>query len=178
MIIHKKPVDRPSKKQLIEVMDDTNRPLAVLSRDATHRQLLRHRSVQVLIFSPDNKIYLQKRDGKKEFFPGRWDVSVRTHPHVGESVYEAAIRALKEELNFETDTLTHLRDLQSCPETGFENVTLFTIPKNTQAISPNPKTVSEGYYYSREELTCLVKEFKELLTPNLVTLWEAGLLST
>ncbi len=177
MIISKKTSVKPTKDQLVEIMDDDNRPLAVLSKDTVHRQLLRHRSVQILIFNPEKKIYLQKRNNMMQFFPGRWDVSARTHPHVGESTYSAAIRTLREELNLKTDNLVRVRELEACPATGFEQITIFSISKNVQPITPNPDNVSEGYYYSREELTCLIKEFRELLTPNLVTLWEAGLLS-
>ena len=70
---------------LVEVIDRNNRPLAVLSKRSVHRQLLMHRSVQVLVFNPEKKIFLQKRNPNKLFFPGRWDISARTHPRAGES---------------------------------------------------------------------------------------------
>lgn len=162
---------------LVEVVDDQNRPLAVLPKDLAHRQFLKHRSIQVLIFNNEKKLYLQKRDKRKRFFPGRWDISARTHPRVGESSEDAAIRILKDKLQLEIDTPQFVRTLPACAETGYENVTIFSVLRNTQAIVPNSKDVSEGYYFSREELTCLVKEFRELLTPNLVTLWETGLLT-
>lgn len=176
MIFNKKISKRPEDSRLVEVMDDHNRPLAVLPKDLVHRQLLRHRSVQVIVFNPEKKIYLQKRNKSKQFFPGRWDVSARTHPHVGEATQDAALRILYEELQLEAEHPLLTRTLPSCPETGFENVSIYVVARNTQPINPNMDEVSEGYYFSREELTCLVKEFKELLTPNLVTLWEAGLL--
>ena len=94
MIFNKKISKRPEDSRLVEVMDDHNRPLAVLPKDLVHRQLLRHRSVQVIVFNPEKKIYLQKRNNSKQFFPGRWDVSARTHPHVGEATQDAALRIL------------------------------------------------------------------------------------
>lgn len=176
MIFNKKSPARIDPARFIEVVDDANRPLAVLSRDMAHRQLLRHRSAQVLVFNADKKIYLQKRNMDKRFFPGRWDVSARTHLHVGEAAGDAATRALREELRLEVDAPQFVRALPACAETGFEHVTIFAVSRNTQPITPNSDEVCEGYYFSREELTCLIKEFRELLTPNLVTLWEAGLL--
>ena len=164
-------------EQSIEVIDSDNRPLAILSKRLVHRQLLRHRSVQVMVFNPERKIYLQKRNPQKQFFPGRWDISARTHPRAGESTYDAALRTLEHELNLEVEHPVLIRELPAGPVTGFEQVSLYAVHKNTQAITPNSEEVSEGYYYSQEELTCLVKEFKELLTPNLVVLWESGLLS-
>lgn len=176
MIFTKKSPARIDATRFVEVVDDANRPLAVLAKDMAHRQLLKHRSVQVLVFDTNKKIYLQKRNMDKRFFPGRWDVSARTHPHVGEAVRDAAMRVLREELHLETDAPQFVRALPSCPETGFEHVSIFAVGRNTQTIIPNSDEVCEGYYFSREELTCLIKEFRELLTPNLVTLWEAGLL--
>ncbi|WP_243546319.1 NUDIX domain-containing protein [Pseudodesulfovibrio tunisiensis] len=128
----------------------------------------------VLIFDPDNKIYLQKRSRKKQFYPGRWDVSASTHTEPGESFSEAAVRVVRDKLGLETDRLHFVRQLPACPETGFEFVSIFALHRNTLTITPNPEAVDEGYYYSREELTCLVRNFRELLTPQLVTLWETG----
>lgn len=176
MIFSKKTHTPPTDRRRLEVVDDRNRPLAVLPKDLVHRQLLRHRSVQVLVFNPEKKIYLQRRHPQKQFFPGRWDVSARTHLGVGEATYDAALRVLREELQLDADHPQLTRTLPACPETGFEQVSIFVVSRNTQPIIPNADEVSEGYYFTREELTCLIKEFKELLTPNLVTLWEAGLL--
>jgi isopentenyldiphosphate isomerase len=175
MIPHKTPADTEAD-HLVEVIDKNNRPLAVLSKRTVHRQLLLHRSVQVLVFNPERKIYLQKRNANKQFFPGRWDISARTHPRAGESTFDAAVRALREELNLEIEHPQFVRELPAGPETGFEHVALFEVTKNTLPIVPGSDSVSEGFYYSPEELTCLVKEFRELLTPNLVILWESGLL--
>jgi isopentenyldiphosphate isomerase len=178
MIIKKKISIPPDSGRFIEVVDDSNRPLAVLSKDLVHRQLLKHRSIQVLIFNMEKKIYLQKRNKNKRFFPGRWDVSARTHPKINESSYDAVLRILHDELQLEIEHPQFIRTLPACMETGYENVTIYAVLKNTQVITPNTNEVSEGYYFSREELICLIKEFRELLTPNLVTLWEAGLLNS
>ena len=177
MTIDTKTTDTSLNGQGIEVIDSDNRPLAVMPKRMVHRQLLMHRSVQVMVFNPERKIYLQKRNRHKQFFPGRWDVSARTHPHAGESTYDAALRTLAYELNLEVEHPVLIKELPAGPGTGFERVSLYTVQKNTQTITPNSNEVSEGYYYSQEELTCLVKEFRELLTPNLVVLWESGLLS-
>lgn len=177
MIFDKKTSDKQDFLHHLEIVDDDNRPLAVLPKDLVHRQMLKHRSVQVLIFNTEKKIYLHKREKNKRFYPGRWDISARTHPQVGESLEDAALRILRNTLQLEVDSPQLVRTLPACEETGFENVTIYAVTRNTQQIVPNEKDVSEGYYFSKEELTCLVKEFRELLTPNLVTLWEAGLLT-
>lgn len=178
MISDTKTFNDHDKANLVEIVDDDNRPLAVLPKDLVHRQMLKHRSVQVLVFNTEKKIYLQKRHPTKRLYPGRWDISARTHPQVGESSLDAALRILRVKLHMEVDNPQFVRTIPACPETGFEHVNIYSVPRNTQPIIPNSNEVSEGYYFSREELTCLVKEFRELLTPNFVTLWEAGLLHT
>ncbi len=177
MISDKRGNKKQSQTDFIEIMDNDNRPLAVLTKNLAHRQLLKHRSVQVLVFNTENKLYLQKRQRTKRFFPGRWDISARTHPLVGESTMEAALRILKDKLQLEIKNPQYIQSLPASPKTGFEYVSIYAVRKNAHPIIPNDQEVEEGYYFSREELACLVKEFRELLTPNLVTLWEAGVLA-
>lgn len=162
-------------EQLQEVMDTTNRPVALLRQDEVHRQFLPHRAVQILVYNQENKLFLQKRSSRKRFYPGRWDVSARGHTLPGEAAQEAAERILQSELGLETDKMILLRDLPSCPETGYEFVSVFMTPKISSVPAVNSDEVEDGYYFSSEELTCLIKGFRELLTPGLVTLWEAGL---
>ncbi|KAB1441059.1 NUDIX hydrolase [Pseudodesulfovibrio senegalensis] len=172
-----KPTEKPETEAspLLEVMDRANRPIAAVSVEEAHRQLLPHRSIQVLVYNSENKLFLQKRSDKKNIYPGRWDVSVRGHVHVGESALEAATRELWEVLRLKVDRLQLIKELVACPDTGHEFVSVFMASRIAQCPTPNPKKVQDGYYYSNEELTCLIKEFRELLTPGLVTLWEAGL---
>lgn len=177
MTFDTKTMENIQSEQAIEVINADNRPIAVMPKRLVHRQLLMHRSVQVMVFNPERKIYLQRRNRHKQLFPGRWDISARTHPLAGESTYDAALRTLSYELNLDVEHPVLIRELPAGPPTGFERVYLYAVYKNTLPIRPNGDEVDEGYYYSQEELTCLVKEFRELLTPNLVVLWESGLLS-
>lgn len=143
--------------------------------EEAHRQLLPHRSIQVLLYNQDNKLFLQKRSAKKAIYPGRWDVSVRGHILVGESAHDAAIRELWDILRVRVERLQFVKELPSCADTGHEFVTVFAAHKVNQPPTLNPDKADDGYYYSNEELTCLIKEFRELLTPGLVTIWESGL---
>ncbi len=165
----------PKNTPLLEVMDKSNRPIAAMPVEEAHRQLLRHRSVQILVYNQENKLFLQQRSAKKSIYPGRWDVSARGHILVNESAQDAAIRELWETLRLKVDRLQLIRELPATPDTGYEFVTVFAAYKISQPPTPNPNKVGGGYFYSNEELTCMIKEFRELLTPGLVTLWETGL---
>ncbi|WP_022662865.1 NUDIX hydrolase [Paucidesulfovibrio longus] len=159
----------------VEVMDTRNRPLLVMPLPDVHRQLLPHRSVTVLIYDQENKLFLQKRSHKKSIFPGRWDVSSSGHVLAGEATRDAALRELRFELGIEAERLRFVQKLPSSPGTGFEFTTVFALDRYAQEMEPNPDEVEEGYFYSAEEIHYLVREFRELLTPGLVHLWEVGL---
>ena len=58
-----------------------------------------HKSVHVVVLdSTGTKILLQKRSHSKDIQPGKWDTAVGGHVAAGESVADAAIRELAEEL--------------------------------------------------------------------------------
>ena len=161
--------------QNIEVVDSRNRPLMEMPIDEAHRQMLPHRSVAVLVHDEENRLYLQQRSADKTFYPGRWDVSASGHVLVGESTKEAALRVLFDELRIRADRLRHIREIPASPATGFEYVSVYSAGRSASRPAPNREEIEGGYFYSREELACLISEFRELLTPGLISLWERGL---
>ncbi len=163
------------EQSLVEVMDRNNRPLASLPLGEVHRQRLAHRTALVLLFNQDNKLYLQKRSRSKRIYPGRWDVSARVHVLSGEATLDAAIRALKEELGLHLERLRLIRDIPPGPEAGTGWTSVFSTGRVPQTPKPKPDEVEEGYYYGGDELTCLVREFRELMTPGLLHLVDLGL---
>lgn len=164
-----------SQHGLAEVMDRDNRSLMVMRVSEIHRQLLPHRSVVVLVFRQDGKLYLQKRSHKKNVFPGRWDISTYGHVRPFEGTVDTAERKLEHELNIKADRLKFVRHLAATPGTGFEFTSLYALERVNEQVEPNPQEVGEGYFYSAEEIQYLVREFRELLTPRLVYLWEEGI---
>lgn len=61
----KSDIDIYQDPSLVEIMDENNRPIAVLSREVAHRQFLRHRSVQVLVFNTEKIIPAKKKQRSK-----------------------------------------------------------------------------------------------------------------
>lgn len=159
----------------LEVMDGSNRPVAVMPLNAVSRQRLLHRSVAVLLFSPENKLYLQRRRSRKAALPGRWDFSASTPVFFGESTLDAALRALEQQLGVQTD---HLRLVNSLPPMDDADpcfLSVFTLGRTRLVPEPNPRELEGGFFYNAEELACLVREFQELLAPGLVSLWRQGM---
>ena len=60
-----------------------------------------HPAVHVWFFTSDGNILVQQRGENKSTFPLLWDVSVAGHVMAGESIKEAAIREVREEIGLD-----------------------------------------------------------------------------
>lgn len=67
-------------------------------KSIAHREGYYHATVHVWFYTSDGKILLQKRGAQKKTYPNKWDVSVAGHVHAGESIEQAAIREVLEEI--------------------------------------------------------------------------------
>ncbi|QLA16080.1 NUDIX hydrolase [Desulfolutivibrio sulfoxidireducens] len=168
----KRPTRKITLPELVEYLDARDRPLGIMPLSEVHRQSLFHRSVLILVYNPQGKVYLQKRAASKAVYPGRYDVSASGHVKAGESRLEAAIRELDEELGIAADTLRLVENAPASPMTGYEFVTLYTAGKTRAAPRPNPEEVSDGLFVDHAELAYMADRFRELLTPGLVHFFE------
>ena len=57
-----------------------------------------HPVVHLHVFNPEGELYLQQRPLWKDIQPGRWDTAVGGHVDWGESVEEALLREVREEI--------------------------------------------------------------------------------
>ena len=162
--------------ELVDVVDERDRPLAVMRLAEVHQQRLAHRAVFILVYNGLGKVYLQKRSSAKTLYPGRWDISASGHVQAGEPRLLAAHRELEEELNLTPPALKELCCIPASVETGYEVQALFSAGVVHAQPRPNPAEVETGAFYDPEELSCLAKHFRNQLTPALVYFWERGLL--
>ena len=85
--------------ELIDVLDSNGNKLGIAKdKKDIYKDGDFHKSVHVWIINDNNEILVQKRNPKKETFPGLWAISVAGHVRSGEDSYEAAIREVKEEI--------------------------------------------------------------------------------
>jgi isopentenyldiphosphate isomerase len=85
--------------EIFDVVDESGRVIGQAPRSRCHGDpSLIHPSVHVLVFSPDGRLFLQKRSMTKDTQPGKWDTSVGGHLKPGEPPEEAARREMDEEL--------------------------------------------------------------------------------
>ncbi len=162
--------------ELVDIVDENDRPLLVMPLVEAHRQSLFHRSVLILVFNPEKKLYLQKRSPKKSLYPGRFDLSATGHVQAGEARIDAAARELYEELGLRAKTLTVVDTVPASQETGYEFVTLFSAGCVSDPPRPNPEEVADGMFVDQAELASLVRRYREMLTPGLVHFFEKKVL--
>ena len=87
------------QKELLDVVTEKGEILQTLPRSEIHgNPTLLHRVVHVLVFNETGEILLQKRSMTKDVAPGRWDTSVGGHVNAGESLADALVREMAEEL--------------------------------------------------------------------------------
>jgi len=167
--------------EYFETLDENGRPAGLIPRPEVHKKGLWHRSVNLFLFHPDGRVYLQKRAGDKDVWPGAWDVSVAEHLKPGETLDQAARRGLEEELAIRGV------DVEAWgPELRFKTVDeakgihdyevqqCFRATCN-EAPRPDPTEVSEVRLMAVAELKQRIAEEPERFTPWLRH-WAAKLL--
>ncbi len=81
------------------MVDLDDRVIGTVRRGDAHRNpALVHRSVQILVFSGDGRLLLQRRSQRKDLFPGYYSASASGHVMAGEEYFSTAERELLEEL--------------------------------------------------------------------------------
>ncbi len=86
------------KKELITVVDETNKPVGAKPRDEVHSKGLWHRNSHVWVINSNDEILCQRRSLKKDSNPGLWEPFFGGHPRPGQDYIKVATREVKEEL--------------------------------------------------------------------------------
>lgn len=161
---------------LVEVVDENDRPLMVMSAADVHKQPLRHRVVLTLLYDADGRIYLQRRALTKTLYPGLWDLSSTGHVLAGESREHAALRELNEELRVFPGKVTQIVHIPASQKTDYASISLFSARLGGETPCPNQAEVSEGMFVDNEELDAMMNNFRELLTPAVIWAMEHNII--
>ncbi|SEB50988.1 Isopentenyldiphosphate isomerase [Tenacibaculum sp. MAR_2009_124] len=87
--------------EIIDIFDENgNYTGNTCLKSEAHKNGYFHQTIHVWLYTSDNKILLQKRALTKKVFPGLWDISVAGHIAAGEKIEIAALREIKEEINY------------------------------------------------------------------------------
>ncbi|GHT48417.1 NTP pyrophosphohydrolase [Bacteroidia bacterium] len=96
--------------ELFPLIDESGQVTGSASRSECHNGSKRlHPVIHLHIFNKQGELLLQKRSQKKDIQPGKWDTSVGGHVDYGETVEEALMREVREELGIQAFTPEFLR---------------------------------------------------------------------
>jgi isopentenyldiphosphate isomerase len=90
---------RPApSEELVDVVDELDRVVRVVTRAEMRRDRLRHRCTFVVVRSSSGEILIHRRADTKDLWPGHWDLACGGVVASGEEWEHAARRELAEEL--------------------------------------------------------------------------------
>ncbi|MEN9343344.1 MAG: hypothetical protein RLZZ453_131 [Chlamydiota bacterium] len=85
-------------EERVILVDTEDRPLGTKEKLTAHVDGDLHRAFSIFLFNSKGHFLLQKRALAKYHSPGKWTNTCCSHPRLHESLEEAALRRLKEEM--------------------------------------------------------------------------------
>lgn len=85
------------------LVDRDDNQLGLMEKMEAHEKAVLHRAFSVFIFNDKGETMLQRRALSKYHSPGLWTNTCCSHPRDGESVEQAALRRMQEEMGFTTE---------------------------------------------------------------------------
>ena len=162
----------------IFVVDEDNRPLAVMSPEQVHLQGLRHRGVLLLLKDRHGRLLLRRLPSDHPLHPGRWDVTGSGHIGFDEAAEEAAERRLpaaaSDPAGLLRGGLRLAHDLPGGAGTGNERVEIFEAELTDLAARALAGDLA-FLFVDQDEFQALVCAYPDQLTPDLLRVWEARL---
>lgn len=93
--------------EYVVLVDEFDNEIGTCEKLEAHEKALLHRALSVFVFNSKGQLLLQKRASSKYHSPGLWTNSCCSHPRPQESIEDAAIRRLREEMGMTVD-LSHV----------------------------------------------------------------------
>ena len=152
------------RDEIFDVVDAENNIIGKASRHEVHSKSLMHRSVHILVFSPQGNLFLQKRSMNKDESPGLWDTSAAGHVGVGEDYFHCAKRELEEELGVVGKPLDEIMYVSAQPKTLWEHVRVYKCVTDCKIIIDEWE-ISEGRFWKLSEIKISMESHPNIFTP-------------
>lgn len=91
-------MSRDPGDELVDVVDEHDNVIEVVTRREMRARVLRHRAVYIAVQGSDGRLLVHQRSFAKDVRPGAWDIAVGGVVSAGESYESAAVRELAEEI--------------------------------------------------------------------------------
>jgi isopentenyldiphosphate isomerase len=135
-----------------------------LRRDCHNGSHILHPVVHLHVFSSQGELYLQRRALHKDLLPGYWDTAVGGHVIYGETIQQALLREVQEEIGITNFAPVHVETYRYDSSRESEMVHVY----KTTYDGPfrwNDGEVMDGRFWSIDELRETIG--MDILTPNL-----------
>ena len=159
-------------RELLDVVDEDDRCLAVKTRGEIHARGLMHRAVHILVFNRRGEVFLQKRSMHKDEQPGKWDSSAAGHVDSGEAYLDCAVREIREELGIVADgPMEELFKLPATQRTGNEHCMVYRY-RHDGPLVLHPQEIDDGQWLEAAEMDRRVAAGDGSLTSALRLIWK------
>ncbi len=151
------------------LVDKEDKPLGLMEKMEAHEKGLLHRAFSVFVFNEKNELLLQRRAFSKYHSGGLWTNTCCSHPRENESVEQAAIRRLNEEMGFHCEVKNIFSFVYKAVldnELTEHELDHVLVGKYELAPVPNPEEVCDWKYINLKEL----EEDMEI-NPDNYTIW-------
>lgn len=104
---------RDSGLELVDVVDENDVVIGTVTRREMRRDVLRHRSVFIVVVNSDGDVLVHRRSRDKDIWPGWLDLAVGGVLASGETYEDGARREVYEEIGVESPFLESIDDGKS-----------------------------------------------------------------
>lgn len=156
-------------KEFIICVDKNDKKISLEEKIKVHKEGILHRAFSIFIFNNKNELLLQRRALEKYHSPGLWTNTCCSHQRETETLKEAALRRLQEEMGFKCDinekfVFSYRVEFEDgLIENEIDHV---FVGKYNDDVFINSDEVKEYKWITVE---CLFKDIK--LNPNKYTYW-------
>ena len=150
--------------ELFPVVDSSGNVIGSASRKECHSgTFLLHPVIHLHVFDEFGKLFLQHRSLSKDIQPGKWDTATGGHVGYGESISNALMREVSEELGITGYTPSFLGKYVFESNVERELVHVFSTTFDGE-VHPNDEELDGGRFWLPEEINDAMG--KGVLTPN------------
>lgn len=154
------------KSEIFPIVDETGNVIGYATRGECHSGAkLLHPVVHLHVTDGQQSILLQKRSASKDIQPGRWDTAVGGHVDFGETIHEALLREVSEEIGIDATGALPVRSyiFESAREREMVNTFMLTVGSDTQFTYPADEIDALRFWHI-DEIKANIG--KEIFTPN------------